>query len=544
MGEEYRIYGPPGTGKTTLIVKELIPEKIKKYSSKKIMITSFTRTAALNIAQRAKQESINNQIPDNMIGTLHSICFHALKMPKMFVQYIPDWNKKYPGLQLSTKKALLEENEISTSKTGDHLYHMIENKRAKMIPEQNWSKQLRQFNEKLKAFKKEKKCIDFTDLIDTAINTLPIAPFNPAVIIADEVQDFTPLQIALLRSWKLMLSELIMVGDEDQCIYSFGGTDPKSFLSPKLSDDKIRILNQSYRVPIKIHKLATKFTKKIKDRIPKNYNPTSVQGKITRGTGNYADTNWAMKRTVKHLENNQNIMFAASCSFMLDNIKKDLYQKHIPFSNPYRTSRTDWNPLLPKRTNRAIINIFLNFLYAKENDIYWTLQQAFNWLLYMKDNVFIDNDSKTFKAVFEQYKKDENNFIKQQSSEDLCKDFIKPHHLDSALKRDTDWLLKNMVEEKAKIKGLNYIQKIYQKYGLKYFQSSAPVHIGTIHSFKGAETDVCFLYPDISKTGAEYKNTNKKNLDEFYRLFYVAITRTKQQLYIMNPVKNNHFIEI
>ena len=77
MGREIRMFGPPGTGKTTRLVKRSIPQAVNLAGPDKVMVTSFTRAAAREIATRAKGTDIN---PDN-VGTLHAICYRALGNP-------------------------------------------------------------------------------------------------------------------------------------------------------------------------------------------------------------------------------------------------------------------------------------------------------------------------------------------------------------------------------------------------------------------------------------------------------------------------------
>ena len=52
MTTEIRVFGPPGTGKTTYIINKILPEAIAKHGLDKVLITSFTKAAAKEIAQR------------------------------------------------------------------------------------------------------------------------------------------------------------------------------------------------------------------------------------------------------------------------------------------------------------------------------------------------------------------------------------------------------------------------------------------------------------------------------------------------------------
>ncbi len=71
---EYRIFGPPGTGKTTNLTRQ-IRRAVERFGQDSVLVTSFSRTAAAELAGRDLPLS-----PDR-IGTLHSHCFHALGCP-------------------------------------------------------------------------------------------------------------------------------------------------------------------------------------------------------------------------------------------------------------------------------------------------------------------------------------------------------------------------------------------------------------------------------------------------------------------------------
>jgi superfamily I DNA/RNA helicase len=58
------------------------------------------------------------------------------------------------------------------------------------------------------------------------------------------------------------------------------------------------------------------------------------------------------------------------------------------------------------------------------------------------------------------------------------------------------------------------------------------VIVGTIHSVKGGEADVVFLFPDLSQAGdAAYQRFGSPR-DAVIRTFYVGMTRAREVLYI------------
>jgi superfamily I DNA/RNA helicase len=58
------------------------------------------------------------------------------------------------------------------------------------------------------------------------------------------------------------------------------------------------------------------------------------------------------------------------------------------------------------------------------------------------------------------------------------------------------------------------------------------VVVGTIHSVKGGEADVVYLFPDLSRAGDEQYQIAGSPRDSVIRVFYVGATRARETLYI------------
>ena len=59
--------------------------------------------------------------------------------------------------------------------------------------------------------------------------------------------------------------------------------------------------------------------------------------------------------------------------------------------------------------------------------------------------------------------------------------------------------------------------------------------VGTVHSVKGAEADVVYLFPDISRAGMVEWQGSAEQKASVYRLFYLAMTRAKDTLVLAEP---------
>ena len=58
------------------------------------------------------------------------------------------------------------------------------------------------------------------------------------------------------------------------------------------------------------------------------------------------------------------------------------------------------------------------------------------------------------------------------------------------------------------------------------------VVVGTVHSVKGAQADVVYLFPDLSKAGDAQYQQHGSPRDSVIRVFYVGATRAREMLYI------------
>ena len=91
---EHRIHGPPGTGKTTTLA-HWVGKAAERFGSDAVLVSSFTRAAAVEIASRGLAVDKDN------VGTLHALCYRALGRPKIAEDSLDDWNEYAPEYRLS-----------------------------------------------------------------------------------------------------------------------------------------------------------------------------------------------------------------------------------------------------------------------------------------------------------------------------------------------------------------------------------------------------------------------------------------------------------
>jgi superfamily I DNA/RNA helicase len=64
------------------------------------------------------------------------------------------------------------------------------------------------------------------------------------------------------------------------------------------------------------------------------------------------------------------------------------------------------------------------------------------------------------------------------------------------------------------------------------FNAEPRIHLSTIHGSKGGEADNVVLFTGVSPAAVKASETSP---DDLHRVFYVGITRTKQNLFLVEP---------
>ena len=316
------------------------------------------------------------------------------------------------------------------------------------------------------------------------------------------------------------------------CIYSFSGSDPRNMLFPEIPQNQKIILGQSYRIPRQVHTIADKIIGRVKLREPKVYLPRPVEGLITRCGDTLGNPDWVIKEALRLPGTS---MILASCNYMLAKLIKQLRDEGIAFSNPWRPEEKSWNPL--SQSGTALLN---NFLDTGPDDSYWTTEQFLTWADFISvgpEGVIRKQGKeglKQMRAIME-----EDPFTPGLHT---CREYIdcilSPGALVPALDRNVEWLKDNLTKAKATV--LQYPAMVLMKHGQMALREKPKIVVGTVHSVKGAGAENVFIYPDIS-LASSYECQTKEGYENLCRLFYVGVTRTKENLYIMAPESRSFF---
>ena len=540
---EFGLFGPPGTGKTTWLAEQ-INRAVAKFGGENILVASFTKAAAKVLVGRELP------IPDQAIGTLHAHCYRALGRPKIADAYLKEFGEAAGMLLTGVAKApsLEEAQDLPTSTTqDDDSYLQYSRLRNMLVPRDGWPASARNFGRLWEEWKREHEMMDFTDLIERAEKEMLFAPGNARVGFFDECQDSTPLQHKLMRTWGRNMQFFIMAGDDDQCLYSFLGARPETMLG--FSEERKLFLRQSWRVPRIVQRYAESIIEKVASRQVKEYLPRDEEGSVE----DHHPVGWKkplqlMADIEADLAAGMTCMIIAPCAYALGPIMKELKNEGIPYGNPLRPNRADWNPLVLSDKRESALGRLRDFLEPKhelrfEGDTagsrVWSAKQLLAWIKLIDDREFF---GKGFKAQLKR--------VAESGEGDTAEGILE---LLWHFGQDRDYLSRMVTVVSTGTKGealallhanfrpdtkINADKTLYAMHCLKKAGGDCAavqpkVLIGTIHSVKGGQADSVYVIPDVPEN--VYRGTlySREEYDASVRLSYVAVTRAKKKVAIL-----------
>jgi DNA helicase II / ATP-dependent DNA helicase PcrA len=486
-----KVFGPPGSGKTTFLLDIVEKELADNTLSSQIGYFSFTRKAAGEARDRAikKFPNLNAETDFPWFRTLHSLAYHCLGAGSQDLMSPQDYAifAKETGLEVTTSlegdeyivradNAILNEINIARIRGIDLRVHY---NRSKMDIEWFYFEFVERAYRKFKA---AHMLMDFTDLLERLIEQGERLPALD-VLIVDEAQDLSRLQWKLVMKLSEKADRTFIAGDDDQAVYTWSGADVESFLT---CEGEVKILEQSYRVPAKVHFLANSIVKRIQNRQEKIWAPRQEQGEIKYynqfeqvdiSKGQWlvmASTNYMLSEMHAWIRN-QGLLFER--------------QGHRSIAESVLTSVIGWERL---RKGQSIS--------------YDVLKQVYK-------NLPASSIKRGFKSLKHADPEGLYDMAELKANQGLLTDAIWHEALTKIGEDKRDYLI-SVLRRGAKLGDKPLIE------------------LSTIHGAKGGEADNVLLLTDLSPKFAE---DYAKNADDINRLLYVAVTRTRQSLHIVLP---------
>lgn len=558
----------PGAGKTTMLL-ERINNLSKITDTKKILTLTFSRTQAIDMKTRYGKDNTN-------IMTIHAFCYLIIR------NYLKKYNRELRILEsedtynkydlvrriyLDINKKKMSREDISNffTETSYMKNAMLDESYLKKVRIKNIEKVYQTYEN----FKKSNHYIDFDDmqtsalrLLNENIKLLQSIHKKYQYFQLDEGQDTSLLQFNILEKIVGLNNNFMVVADDDQSIYSFRAADPYYLLNFKTHypNAEIIIMNENHRSSKNISTLSGNFIKNNKFRYEKNIISNKDYGekvviktlKDSYDQYNFIKNNLEPNKSTAILFRN-NISAINLVSFFIDDkidfsinedfldffksqiiddffdiirFSEDFYDTES-FENIYYKiktfiKKTELERLNFKPLNQDIFDFYYEILdYDRKNSLYDIEKK----LKHIKKLPFSRKISYIYKYLgYKEYSAlKANKFAEEVINKDLF--------VESLVNFTKDL---NSIEDFGK-KILNLKKK------LKLMTPSNLV-LETIHRSKGLEYDTVFIV-DMNKNEfpiIDFDKNPEKNLEEERRVFYVAMTRAKEKLFILSTKKRNN----
>lgn len=528
--KEFRLHGPPGTGKTRALSQVWVPKAAERFGGRAVVICSLTKTAAKEIASR------DLPIPPENVGTLHAMCYRALGRPEIAETHLAEWNEAEPGLALGGVQISADDADMRRDRAskGDLLAARAQVLRHNRMPQIKWPEDVLIFQRRWDDWCLQNDYIDFTGMIEHALEEIAVAPGDPAVFVVDEAQDCSVLELDLVRAWGRNAEYTVLAGDGDQAIYGWRGASARAFLGTDIPEENNYKLTLSYRVPRAVHKVADRWIQTASYRYAVDYEPRDFEGEVSRCRGSSRAIEPVYESVLKDLAEGKSVMVLGSCGYMLRSLQAILRREGVLFHNPFRPTHGGWNPL---RGGVGRLIAFLRpdaKLFPDMPRRMWTWEEAAAWTDVLRAKDALRPSGKAYIKTMG----DDGRTMRNTISDGDGRAVFGEHWdtLRHAFEGGGDplkWYRDRLLASKAGM--MDYALAIAEKHGRSALLKEPRLVIGTMHSVKGGQADVVYLFPDLSPSGMREWAGGGESRDSLIRTFYVGMTRSREKLVLCNP---------
>ncbi|MCS7199146.1 MAG: UvrD-helicase domain-containing protein [Caldimicrobium sp.] len=574
-----------GSGKTKTLVCRMAYLVAQGVSPEGILLLTFTRRAAREMINRAGS-LLKGNVDQITGGTFHSICNLLLRQYGHLLGY----ERNFTLLDRGDMEDLLnliknslgftdQKKRFPTKQTLAGIYSKYINQ-VKPLSE-ILAKDYPQFLEFLpeieklfveyQNYKKEYQLMDYDDLL---VNWLTILKNFPTVreevgrrfefIMVDEYQDTNYIQGEIVKYMGETHQNVMVVGDDSQSIYGFRGANFKNILDfPKLfRGTKIIKLEQNYRSTQAILDLANviianskwKYTKTLFTEKKKGEKPYLLRAKDETESSQFiADK--VLELREKGLKLSQIAVLFRSAYHSYD-LEVELTKRGIPFI------KYGGLKLLESAHIKDLLS-FLKIILNPRDYISWnrvllllegigprTVEKILN-LLKREPNhsgfskIILLSPSQELKRFLSLYQELTHNLETPTSLLGQIWEFYEPifqriYYEDYTKRlRDIEGLFS--LSEKYLTLEEFLTDLILEPFEITELEDKVldedPLILSTIHSAKGLEWHTVFIISLIEgRFPSLYSLHNEEELEEERRLFYVAVTRAREQLFLIAPL--------
>ena len=593
------VLAPPGSGKTLIVTERtryLIEESGVRQDQ--ILVITFTRYAAREMKERFERLTAGKNYPVTF-GTFHSIFYGILKCAygigannlmsekesSVLLQEVLDQTNIESTPEVEDEEELVREllREVGMVKNG--LYH-LKDFHSKYLTQDEFAEVFRSYEHQ----KKELKKFDFDDML---VQCYALFRKKPEIlqgwqkrfqyILIDEFQDINRVQYEVIRMLAAPRYNLFVVGDDDQSIYGFRGAKPELMLYMKQEFPSLRTisLTVNYRSTEFITGAAarvilhndTRFYKRVQSFRGRGQN-VHVQEVLDEQEEAQYVTEEIQKKLDQGIKPGEiAVLFRAAVQARM--ISEILSEHRIPFemrdyvTNFYRhfivKDMMAYLQLAAGKRDRSLFLTICNrpLRYLARNSMenrqvnFEDLRKFYcdkDWMLDIIDQFDVDvrmmKNMAPYAAI--QY------IRKKIGYDDFLKEYAEKHQISWKQLMD---VMAELEERSKNFKSYDEWEIHIAKYTQELEEQQAKarkikgerenkVQLMTIHSAKGLEFEDVFVIHANEGEIPHQKAEKKDEIEEERRLFYVALTRAKNNLCISyitqkngNSIKPSRFVE-
>jgi DNA helicase II / ATP-dependent DNA helicase PcrA len=584
-----------GTGKTRTLIARLLYLIELGVRPESLCAITFTNKAAKEMMERFERSDVGSKAPEGgytgsdirrptssvrrrkpFIGTFHSLGARLLReharpagRTANFAIFDADDSfslikkiLKRLGVKNERLKPSLVLRKISSIKNGSASLELLENSRRE--EDRKMAEIFHEYEDDLQ----ENNAFDFDDLLLKSVELLSTHTAireayqrRYAHILVDEYQDINKTQYRLLRLLAGGRNAITVVGDDQQTIYGWRGSDIETFLDFEKDwpDANIVVLDQNYRSTPTIITAASALiakNKKQKEKILWTKNADGARIAV-REWGSEDEEAVHVAREIAELRGNhssENIAVLYRTNAQSRAIEQSLIEEGIPYqvfgglkfyerkeirdsiaalrfvSNPSDSvSRERLEKTFYHRKTAAILEHLLAFRHKKPHEIIEEFLNVSGYFEYL-DTHFTNADERRENIA---------ELIYFASSHENLAGFLENASLlqsaDAPSGKNTEFRTRNLALDSQNENGNSMFPASANASAGRQVPSSAlhPVQLMTIHLAKGLEFDHVFLIgcrEDLMPHA--FSLETQAELEEERRLLYVAMTRARKTLHI------------
>lgn len=562
----------PGSGKTLVITRrtQWLIEKAG-VAPGNILVVTFTRAAAGEMRSRFDRLMGGRHLPVSF-GTFHAVFFTILKYAYQYkVENILMENEKYDILRDIVHRIDVEmddEKDFLMNIAGDisrvkgdmmSLEHFYSVNCSKDVFDEIYN----EYNKKLKRMRR----IDYDDML---LQTWQLFKERPDILLAwqkkyryiliDEFQDINRIQYEIIRLLAKPENNLFVVGDDDQSIYRFRGAKPEILLgfTKDYPEAKLTILNKNYRSTGAIVNRAAQLINHNEQRYKKDFKAFREKGEevLVKAFVKPADQYLKMIREIVGLHEKigvpwEEIAVIFRTNLQMAGLVEQLMMYNVPFvmkdsvPNIYEhwiakdifsymnlafggNRREDYLRII-NRPNRYISRAYLDedpVNLSNLKDYYENKEWMLERIEQLEYDLYMLSSMGPYPAIqyirhsigYDAYLKEYAAYrgIKAEDLLEVLDDLMDKSH---AHRTWEEWF--QAISQYSETLKLRARQK---------FEESEGIRLLTMHGAKGLEYDVVYI-PDANDGMTPHKKAlTASELEEERRMFYVAMTRAKNDL--------------